>query len=152
MAVAKRYCVEDAVINNTVNTPLYVDTVRTNVYNAVFSSSEVSAAVTKILNLKKIGKDTSCDIEKLFYLQMLAEYFQIIKEDTVCGSATEFEDLKTNYKLDCIRNILTCRYGLGNIIEELVELLGLRTPYNGIGYMTISLDTCELFTVYGARS
>ena len=154
MAVIKRYCIDDAVINYTVQEPVQKDTVRTSVYNKVFDEVDLSTIIDKIQTLRKIGKpkESLCDLESLFYLQMVAEYFNIIKEETKCGSTKGFEDLKEEYKLDCIRNILTCNYGLGNLVDELIELLALRTPYNGISYMTISLDTCELFTVYGARS
>jgi len=149
VAVTKRYCIDDAVVNYKPAELLYVDGIRNQVYNAIFDGIDLKAIICKMRDLRRIGKDTSCEVDTLFYLQMLSEYMQIVKEETTCGSATEFDELKTEYKLDCIRNILTCSYGLGNLMDELIELLALRTPYNGISYMTISLDTCELFKVYG---
>ena len=149
MAVTKRYCIDDAVINYSIVEQTTNDINRTKIYNAIFDSYPLQELLCKIRDYKKIGKDASCDIETLFYLQMLGEYFQIIKEETVaCVSTADYDELAKEYKFDCITNILTCNYGLGNLVGELVELLGLRTPYNGIGYMTISLQTCNPFIVY----
>ena len=149
MAVTKRYCIDDAVVNYNYREGLFEDSIRIKTFNKVFESIDTKGILCKIIDLKKVGKDTSCDTEFLFYLKMLADYFEVIKEETTCGSLKGFDELKTEYKLDCIKNILTCNYGLGNLVDELIDLLALRTPYNGISYMTINLDDCELFTVHG---
>jgi hypothetical protein len=149
VAVTKRYCIDDAVVNYKPEEFKSEDLNRVNIYNAVFGEEfPLKELLGKIRTYRKIGKDADCDIEYLFYLQMLVEYFQIIKEETNCASVKGFDELAEEYKLACIENILTCNYGLGNLIGDLVELLGLRTPYNGIGYMTISLDDCKPFIVY----
>ena len=147
MAVTKRYCIDDAVVNYKPAELLNIDNVRTTVYNHIFDGIDLKQMVCKMRDLRKIGKDADCEIDTLFYLQMLAEYFVIINEELSCGNATTYEDLVTDYKLECIRNILTCSYGLGNLIEDLTTLLGLNLPTEGIGYMTVSLDECEPFIV-----
>lgn len=148
VAVVRRYCIEDAVINYNLREPLFEDNTRNVAFDKVYEDIDLKKELCKINDFKKIGKDISCDVEKLFYLAMLAEYFEIIKETTVCGSDTTFEAINTEYKLDCIRDTLTCNYGLGNLVDELITLLDIRPPYGGIGYMTISLDDCEAFIIY----
>lgn len=147
--VAKRYCIQDAVVPYTVEQGLSTDALSDDVANTIFAGIPVKDIICKIRDYRRIGKDASCEVEKLFYLQMLAEYMLVVKEETICSSNKGFDDLSEEYKLDCIRDILTCNYGLGNLMEDLVELLGLRTPYNGISYMTINLDICQAFKVYG---
>lgn len=148
--VAKRYCIQDAVIEYTIAEPAQKDLVRGDIYNTIFGD-DVSLLETlcKIRDYRKIGKDASCEIDRLFYLQMVAEYMQIVKESAYCANGKSFDELYEEFKLDCIRDILTCNYGLGNLMEDLVELLGLRTPYNGISYMVINADICNPFIING---
>jgi hypothetical protein len=147
--VAKRYCIQDAVVPYTVEEGLSTDALSDDVANTIFAGIPVKDIICKIRDYRRIGKDASCEIEKLFYLQMLAEYMLVVKEEARCGSDKGFDDLSEEFKLDCIRDILTCNYGLGDLMNDLVELLGLRTPYNGISYMVINADLCNPFIIYG---
>lgn len=141
MAAVKRYCVDDAAVNYNYRELLVGDVVRHNSFDYLFTKGSFKALVDKIYNYKRIGKDVTCLTEELSYLQAVVDLFEIIKEEAVCTTEDTLDDLKEDYKLDCIRDNLTCRYGLGDMIEELLELLGLVTPNIGISYMTIQGPT-----------
>ena len=143
MAVAnKRYCIDDSVINYTDTPLLWSDAPRHAMYNYILANTGIKALVDKIYTYKRIGKDTICLHEEIAFLQGIAALFLIIKEEeSGCSSVNRFETIKEDYKLDCIREALACRYGKGGLIEELVEELGLNSANNGIGYMTIQSST-----------
>jgi hypothetical protein len=135
--VNKRYCVEDAVINYGYVELQQQDVVRHTSSNYIFNAGGFKALVDKIHNYRRLGKDTQCLHEQLAYLQAVVDLFEIAKEEAACTTDDDYDDFKEDYKIDCIRDNLTCRYGLGNIVEELLDLLGIISPNIGISYMTI---------------
>lgn len=143
MAVVKRYCVEDAPVNYNYRELLASDVVRNTSYKYLYSKAKFKAVIDKLLNYKRIGKDAKCVYEEIAYLQAVVDLFEIMKQESGCTTEDTFEEFKEEYKLDCIRDNLTCRYGLGDMVEELLEVLGLVTPNIGIGYMTIQAPDAD---------
>lgn len=144
MAVTNnRYCIDDAVINYNYRELTQADVVRQTLNTYIFNNLGFKALIQKIYDYKKIGKSTVCLHEEIAYIQAVIDLFEIIKSEAVCSTDDNFEELEETYKLDCIRDNLACRYGEGNLINDLVDLLGLSGAYNGIGYMTIQATDAE---------
>ena len=137
VVAVKRYCIEDAAVNYNYRELLPADTVRTRVFNHIYEAAGYAVIVNDIHTYKRIGKNSKCLDEKLVYLQAVGKLFEIIKSEAVCSTENTFDEIAEKYKLDCIRENLACRYGLGNIVDELIDLLGLNGANNGIGFMTI---------------
>lgn len=143
MVVNKRHCIDDAVINYNYIELLPQDHLRFKVDNYIYSKVEINKIVNTVHNYKRIGKNAKCIYEKIVYIQALAELFRIIKEQQVCSTEDNYSDIAEEYKFECIRENLACRYGLGGMIEELTDLLGLQGAKIGIGYMTIQAPDAE---------
>jgi hypothetical protein len=149
VAVARRYCNDDAVINYNRREPSIEDKTRRQVFNYLYEGCDYDEFVAKIHSYKRIGKDTYCLWEELMTLEALVDLFIIIKNETVCSSLEAFDEILETYNLDKIEEKLRCKYGKGNLVNELVDLLALRTPLTGISYMSINDDTCQVFKIYG---
>lgn len=141
MAVTRRYCIEDAAINYNYRELLVGDVVRQTVHNYLYVKGNFVALVDKIHTYKRLGKDAQCLHEQIAYLQAVGELFMIAKSEMTCTTEDTYDEFVEEFKLDCIRENLSCRYGLGDMIEELIDLLGLVSPNTGIGYMTIQGPT-----------
>jgi hypothetical protein len=80
-------------------------------------------------------------------MQALADYFLMIWQDKVCGSTDFGTTMETEYKLCCVRDNTICLFGNGEIINGLINLLGLSGPLIGISYMTVGEPDCSPFEV-----
>ena len=148
-ALNKRYCHDDAVINYNRREPLNEDKIRRQIFNYLYEGCSYNDFINKIHTYKKIGKDTYCLWEELITLEALVDLFIIIKNETTCNSLENFDKILETYGLDKIEETLRCKYGKGNLINELIDLLALRTPLIGISYMRINDDSCQIFKIYG---
>jgi hypothetical protein len=148
VAVTNRYCYDDAVINYNRREPSAEDLIRRTVFNHLYDGCSFDEYVTKIHTYKRIGKDTYCLWEELMTLEALVDLFIMIKNETVCSSLERFNEILEEYNLDKMEEMLRCKYGKGNLINELVDLLALRMPLTGISYMRIDDDSCQIFKVY----
>ena len=103
----------------------------------------------KINTYRRIGKDNTCLYEEINYLQALTVWFIELKSELgTCASLEDFDDIAENeYKINCIRDTLNCLYGRGKILDDLIDILSLRTPLIGIDYMAIDDDSCQVFKV-----
>lgn len=139
----KRYCVDDAVINYNYREPLAEDGIRRGIFDYLYNNTSLAANVDKMYKYKRIGRDSLCVAEDMSYLQAVAALFEIIKAESGCTTEDEFDEVEEEFKLDCIRDNLTCRFGKGELVNELIALLGIRSPNIGISYMTIQSPTAE---------
>ena len=148
MGVAKRYCYDDAVINYNKREPIFEDLVRRKIFNYIYDGSNYSDIIKKIHSYKRMGKDTYCLWEELTTLNALVDLFLIIKTEVVCSNLETFNEVLDTYKLDCIEESLRCKFGKGGLVNELIDLLALRTPLRGISYMGINNNECLIFKVH----
>jgi hypothetical protein len=120
VAVTKRYCIDDAVVNYNIREGLTQDSVRRAIFSYLIANSDLTANIVKIANYKRIGKDVTCLINENLFIQSLGDYFLMMWEEKVCGS-TDFDDtMENDYKLCCVRDNAVCLFGDGdwNIIYD----------------------------------
>jgi hypothetical protein len=133
-------------IDRTVRPNIWEDDVRRNI-DAIFEQT-FQDLYAKIQNARKIGRETECYYEEIAYLQALNIYFIELKDQLFnCSSLAAFDAVTEDYQFDCIRETLNCKFGRGKLMDELVELLGLKTPLLGIDYMAIDDDSCFVFKI-----
>ena len=147
VAVNKRYCIDDALVNYNIREGVSEDAVRRAIYNYLLDNTDIKANITKINTYRDIGKDSTCLVMENLYLQAIADYFLMLWQEKVCGSTDFDETMESEYKLCCVRDNLICLFGEGDIINELIDMLGLRTPLIGISYMTVGVPDCSPFEV-----
>jgi hypothetical protein len=104
--------------------------------------------VDKITLARKIGRETECYYEEIAYLQALNVWFVELKRTLIdCASLDKITEAKEDFKLECIRESLNCKYGRGKLMDDIEELLGLNEPLIGIDYMAIDDDSCQVFKI-----
>lgn len=115
-------------------------------YEALWNTmqSYLHSIARKQNTYSKIGKDVDCFLDELFYFSILAEYIidfrEAIDEDNTL-TRTEYNTLYESYSMDCIREVINCRYGKGNLFDRLLESIDAQyiEPI-GIGFMEIQND------------
>lgn len=74
------------------------------------------------------GKESSCTYEELFFFQTLVDYFINLKDafyKIQCPVQSDIDKLKSDYKLDCIRKYILCKFGNTNLYDKMLVELGL---------------------------
>ena len=139
-------CAPDLLVNRTVQEYLWedvnnkiIDEYFNDIYKSIFS---------KISQWRKIGKDTKCLYEEISYLQAVSVWFIVLKSNLAdCASLEDFDTKAEEMMIDCVKETLRCKYNRERVIDDLIGILGLRTPLIGIDYMAIDDDSCQVFKV-----
>jgi hypothetical protein len=147
VAVTKRYCIDDAPVNYNRREGLTEDSARRAIFSYLVENTNLTSNIDKIANYRRIGKDVTCLVAENLYIHAIGDYFLMMWQEKVCGSEDFDTIMEEEYKLCCVRDNLKCLFGEGDIVNDLIDLLGLRVPFIGISYMTVGEPDCSPFEV-----
>lgn len=105
-----------------------------------------SQSVLNLANLgymrEEVGKDGSCEYLQLFYWQALVSYlikYKFFLSKVCVGNKDSLDQFKKDWKIDCIRNTVLCRYNKTKHFDKLLELAGVNS-LDGLDNMVLGGD------------
>lgn len=151
------------ILDNTIYTSSPEEQIRDGLFDVLFQTGLLKTLADKAYNYDQIGKDSLCYWCEMFFYYDLIDYlilmFDDFRSNLVQCNTEEFNLKFSEYKLNCIKKTLLCRFGTSNVLDEiknkLVELFVQRlelccTNGEGISLMQINSPICSTFIVYPA--
>ncbi len=134
-------------LDSTLYTLTWKDQLYNNLNDYLYSSGTIFNSINKFKSLtdkgylaSRIGKDSKCVYEELYFYKAFIKYL-ILAKDEIIKSGANITTVKASYLLATVRNNAICRYINSEIIDNLINIAGVDiTSLGGIGYDIIACD------------
>ena len=123
-----RILVDGELIRQSLFTKSWKDLELNNLYQVMYDEGFLKEKVDLGFYKDERGRNSECTWEELFFFQTLVDYFILMKDDFFhieCPETTDIDKLKSDYKLDCIRKTVLCKFHNTDLYDKLYKKLNI---------------------------
>ena len=129
--------IDNQLIRPILYTPTYKDLLFNSLYDIMYGEGFLKEKIDKGFYQDERGRDSFCTWDELFYFETLVDYFILMKDTYYkiqCVTQEDIDKLKSDYKLDCLRKTILCKFNNTSLFDKMLLSLGL--TIDGLGNAT----------------